>query len=363
MTIPIHRRNRRLIQLVGLLKTGRVMSAPSYCKWLRSKGFDSVCPKTIQRDVRYLQNEMGALVDYDPVKKGYVLYDNDWSFPHAALEGDELFAAVLGESIVRNIIPQPLSSSLDSAMRVQLAAGDPKGIDPQLLSSVAIATSSKLAADAAAVFDTVCRAWRKTRRLQIDYASADADSYSTRQVDVHALFMADGAWYARVFCHLRQDHRSLALHRIRKPKMLADKFARSEKIVAEIQSGHVFDYEMIKDVTVICDPVKASVIREREWFPGQKIETKPDGKLKLTIPQAPRPMLIRWILSYAGHLTATTPPDIVEEIHAAAQKISTNHQPAREKYKKIAARTRNVPHPRGRVENMKRKSPIQDSET
>ena len=325
MTIPIHSRNRRLVQFVGLLKSGVATNAPQFRRWLKRHGRDQVCLKTVKRDISYLRDELGAPVEYDALQNGYVLYNPEWTFPYAELEGDELFAAVLGESLVKNVIPHPFNASLDSAMRVQLAAGEPEGIDPQLLSSVAIATTSKLSANVTEVFDTVSQAWRNTRRLKIDYKNANADSYNKRDVDVHALFLADSAWYARVYCHLRQDYRSLAIHRISKPVLLDECFERSDKIVRDIQSGHVFDYETVRNITVICDAAKAGIIREREWFPGQTIRANSDGTLELAIPEAPHPVLVWWVLSYAGHLTVTNPPEIAEEIKAAARKILENH--------------------------------------
>lgn len=336
MTIPVQRRNRRIVQLAGLLKTRVSMSAPEISKWLQRRGMEAACPKTIQRDIAYMRDELDALVEYDPIKKGYVLYNKDWTFPHAALQGDELFAAMFGESLAKNVMPPPLSASIDSAMRVQLAAGDPAAIDPQLFNSVAIAISSKIAADAAEVFQTVTQAWRECRRLRVRYRSASSASARSREIEVHALFLADGAWYARVYCHLRNGFRSLALHRITAPELLDENFERSEKIVREIQSGQVFDYETVKDVTVLCDRDKSPVIREREWFPGQTIEEDPDdGSLKLTIPEAPRPVLVWWILSYAGHLTATAPREIVEEIHTAAEKMLKNHPATKKNQEKF----------------------------
>jgi predicted DNA-binding transcriptional regulator YafY len=156
-------------------------------------------------------------------------------------------------------------------MRVQLAAGEPEKFDACLFSSVAIATSSRVAADSAEVFQTVSQAWRSARQLRLTYSAANSDAPESRVVDVHALFMSDGAWYARVYCHLRRDYRSLALHRITNPQLLDEPFTRSEEIAREIQSGHVFDYETVNNVIVRCDNEKAGIIREREWFPGQTI--------------------------------------------------------------------------------------------
>jgi predicted DNA-binding transcriptional regulator YafY len=96
--------------------------------------------------------------------------------------------------------------------------------------------------------------------------------------------------------------------------------------VAETLRGrNVFDYETVDDVIVVCTPDKAPIIAERDWFPDQEVSSLPDGSVELRFPQVPRPLLIRWILSYAGHLMLLQPRPLQEEIRRAARLLLSGH--------------------------------------
>ena len=182
----------------------------------------------------------------------------------------------------------------------------------------------ELAAD---VFEVVTEAWREHRRMRLLYAAARDGEPTERDVDTHALFLQDGAWYARVYCHLRREVRNLALHRMRNPVLLAQTFERDPALVESLLTGNAFNYETVKNVRVHCSREKADIIRERQWFPGQKTIPLPDGALEINFTEAPKPTLLYWILSYAGHLTILDPPEMTTAVHNAAERILRRHTP------------------------------------
>lgn len=321
-----NRRSKRLLQLVGAMKRGEYPNARSLARDL-ARHPDSrlaACPRTVQRDIEYLLFNLDAPVEYDPSRRGYRLADPEWVFPLDELPGDLLYASLLGEQLSLPLLPHPFRSDLETALKAQLAAADPDEVDAELLRAVVFATGAT-ASLPANVFEAVHAAWRETRRLRILYETEGAKASTVRDVDVHALFLAQGAWYARAYCHLRGDWRSLALHRIREAGPLEAAFARDPSALAQIRAGNIFDYATVRDAAVICTPAKARVIAEREWFPGQRNQWQPDGSLRLDFPEAPRPELLWWVLSYAGHIELLQPHDLREEIRQCAKKMAEIH--------------------------------------
>jgi predicted DNA-binding transcriptional regulator YafY len=282
-----------------------------------------VSTKTIYRDLEHLRNEFDAPIYYDERRYGYFLQDPKWVYPARNLVGEKLFAAVLSESLSRPVLPVSMQRSLGEAMDVQIAAGDPDDIDPELLNAVVFATGATPGLSPE-VFDTVISAWRQQRRLRLTYTRPGAAPV-TRNVDVHAVFLAEGAWYARVYCHLRKDLRSLALHRISDPEILEHEFERSPQVAETLRTQNVFDYETVDDVVVVCSREKAPLISERDWFEEQEVRTLPDGRVELRFPQVPRPLLVRWILSYGGHLVLCQPKSLVQEVRYAAECLLAAH--------------------------------------
>jgi predicted DNA-binding transcriptional regulator YafY len=296
------RRSNRQVLFVGAMKRGEYPNARSLAEAL------SICPRTLQRDIAHLQLDLDAPIAYDSHRHGYFLTDPEWVFPLAELRGDLLYASLLGERLSLPLVPPPFRADLEAAL--VFATGATADLDP-------------------AIFETVHAAWRDTCRVRLRYESDDARGGAVRDVDIHALFLAQGAWYARAYCHLRQGWRSLALHRIREACPLDAVFRRDPAALAEIRAGNVFDYAAVRDVTVFCHPGKARLLAEREWFPGQESEWLPDGTLRLAFAEAPRPELVWWVLSYAGMIEVVQPPDLREEILQAAQRLSERHLPLR----------------------------------
>jgi len=326
--LTANRRTSRLIRLVGAMKRGEYPNAQALARSL-SRGSDrrlAACGRTLQRDIAYLQLRLDAPVAYNAARRGYCLTDPEWVFPLEELRGDLLYASLLGEQLSLAIVPAPFRSSLEAALKAQLAAADPDDVDRDLLKAVVFATGATAALDPA-VFEVIHAAWRDRRRLRLVYATEKESRPSSRDVDVHALFLAHGAWYARVYCHMRKDWRSLALHRIGKPQLLKERFDRDLAVLAQVRAGNVFDYKTVCNVIVQCAPSKARLISEREWFPGQQMRRLDDGSLRLSFPEVPRPELVWWVLSYAGTIEVLRPADVREEIHRSAQLLARRHAP------------------------------------
>lgn len=322
----------RLIRLVDALKRQQPLTSRSFAARLRALGHViaedrgvAVCSKTVQRDIACLRTDYRAPIMYDSAQHTYVLVDPNWTFPFLRLDGDELFAALLSGHITSQMLP-PLRETLESVMAIQLAAGDPERLSPDLLESLISATGAAPPLDLG-VFQHVLHGWRGCRRIRVLYAAAGEATGGPRDVDIHALFLSDHAWYARVYCHLRCGFRSLALHRIRHAEPLAESFERSATVVAEVGGGQVFDYEPALDVVLRCTPEKAGVIAERDWFPGQRCRYLPDQSLEVRYAQVPTPALLWWILSYGGHLEVLQPSSLRERVREAGLRLAECHAP------------------------------------
>lgn len=322
------KQQERLVFIIGALKRGGYPSAESLAADIAAftsrQGFDGgVSTKTIYRDLEHLRTDFDAPIYYDEQQHGYFLQDPQWVYPARELVGEKLFAAVLSESLSRPVLPISMQRSLGEAMDVQIAAGDPDDIDAALLDAVVFATGATPGL-CPEVFDAVMTAWRQQRRLRLTYTRPGAAPV-TRDVDVHAVFLAEGAWYARAYCHLRRDLRSFALHRVTDPAILEPEFERSPQVAENLRGKNVFDYETVDDIIVHCSPEKAPIIAERDWFPGQEVRSLPDGGVELRFPQVPRPLLVRWVLSYGGHLILRQPVAVIAEIRRAAEGILAGH--------------------------------------
>ena len=170
-------------------------------------------------------------------------------------------------------------------------------------------------------------AWKKTRRLRIDYRTPNQAQPTRRDIDIHALFLAKDAWYARAWCHWRNNFRSFALHRIVAAELLPERFARSAVVVADVAQGKLFDCNYCTNVQVRVASAHALYFQERPWFPGQQVTRRPDGALDVTYPAIPEPLLVQWVLSFQGAVAVTAPETTRAAIRDAGAAIVQGHAP------------------------------------
>ncbi len=316
-------RIERLVSLVAAMKNRDYPNARRFAEF--APATLRVSPKTIQRDIRYLREHLHAPVDYDEKKHGYYLRDPSWAFPFDELQGHAIWALMLCGQVSRHFLPPHLQSEAGEALRAQLAVAELEDLPVDALRAIVCATGAQ-APPQPGLFDLVCQACRECRRLHITYRGA-VGKPRERDVDVHALFLADGAWYARVHCRLRQAHRSLALHRILAGDLLDITFSRSESLVDAVRHGHVFDQEILHDIRIRGSKAKARILTERQWFPGQQTAQLADGSVELSYAEGPADDLLWWVLSYAGHLEVIAPEELRRRVQQAAQTIAARHQP------------------------------------
>jgi proteasome accessory factor B len=321
---------QRIVRFVAEMKEGHFPNAVSFAKLLKGNEWDEdqplgVSPKTVQRDIAFLHQRFHPPMAYDPEAKGYCLVDMSWSLPYLSLAENELFAALFSNRVSEPFLPAPILQAMGDVKTAELAAGEPGNMRLDVLESLVVATGSSVPV-APVLAQAVLRAWKDARRLRMRYTRGTDGVASDRDIDIHALFLSDGAWYARAFCHLRQGVRSFALHRISKADLLEARFQRSAAVVEEVRRGRVFDYDFVQDVCVTCVPERAKYFREREWFAGQQIQECPDGSLTVHYPAVPAPLFEQWVLSFGGAVTVTTPTGLRERIHLLAVTLAAGHE-------------------------------------
>lgn len=322
----------RIKAFVKLMTARKYPNAETFAKNQRkfdddnTRRMQGTSAKTIHRDIQYLKNVLKAPMDYAPAEKGYYLH-SAWSLPGLMLSPNEALAAKFSNRVARPFLPVPMQKELDDVvLDIEAAVCDPDDLSLADMESVVVATVAS-APTAKESIEIVLDAWKKTRRLRMDYRTPNHAQPTRRDIDIHALFLAKDAWYARAWCHLRHNFRSFALHRIVAAELLPERFERSAVVVAEVAQGKLFDCNYCTNVQVRVAPARAVYFQERTWFPGQQVTRRPDGALDVTYPAIPEPLLVQWVLSFQGAVAVTAPETIRAAIRDAGAAIVQGHAP------------------------------------
>ena len=106
--MPVNKKSQqRIACLLRLMKEERYPNFPMVLKELRrldEAGVYKLSQKTIQRDVKYLVEELHAPIQYDAERKGYYLTDRFWSGVPIT-EEVEMDAAVYGAHLAETLLP------------------------------------------------------------------------------------------------------------------------------------------------------------------------------------------------------------------------------------------------------------------
>jgi predicted DNA-binding transcriptional regulator YafY len=321
------RQLQRLLGFVDLVKRGHTPNTHTYLQLLTTRARESddapppVSLRTLRRDLDYLQHTLCCPLAYDATARGFYLTDPTWTFPLQPLAGLELLPhALLGPAPG----PPPVHPARREAMYAPVTLADPARAQPQALLPLLLHPHGVDPPDPA-VAETVLYAWQQRHRLRLTYASPRRDGPRQRDFEPHLLFAQEGLWYLRGWCHHRQAPRTLALHRITAATGLGLPFTPRPELGPV--PGNALGFELAHDVIVHARPAAAPYFAEREWFPGQRDQTRPDGTLAMTFPAVPRPVLLGWLLYNAPELTLIHPPDLIAELRRRAEELLDSHPP------------------------------------
>ena len=328
--MPIGKKQlQRLIRLVAQLKENRYPNCTSFAEEMRKADIEenlnlSCTTKTIFRDIQMLKDEFEAPISFDKSRNGYYLTRRDWNFSCPQIYDDsEMLAAVLGARIAEHIFPAPMRERIRAAVDYLLVHNNPDFLDTTQMDSLVIIPANRTKIDAA-VFMPLFYAWQSHELCRIEYTSSKGET-STRDFEPHALVFFDGVWYAKGFCHARNEMRTLVLSRMKSVIPLGKHFKSDPKIVKTANEEGIFDPEKVRNVVVECDGYLTNIIHTRPLHPEQRIKRLPNGGCRISVSEMSKYRLITWVMHQCGRATVMEPSDIREGIKAFAQRIFEIH--------------------------------------
>lgn len=318
----------RLVRLVAQLKENRYPNCTSFSEEMRRLDLDenlnlSCTPKTIARDINVLKNDFDAPIEFDASRNGYYLRHHDWSFTCPQIFDDScMLSAVLGARVAEHIFPQPMQKQIRDAVNFLLTNNNPSFLDTAQVDSLVVIPSNKAQINAD-VFMPLFYAWQNHVVCHIVYRDSKGKD-SERDFEPHALVFFDGVWYAKGFCHIRNEMRTLALARMQSVVPTGHHFKPDSKIVATANEEGIFDREIVTDVIVHCDDYLAKIIQTRPLHIEQEVIPTSDSGCDIHVGEMTKFHLITWIMHQCGRARVIQPKSIHREVISFAKKIMEN---------------------------------------
>jgi predicted DNA-binding transcriptional regulator YafY len=279
--------------------------------------------KTVQRDIDYLKDRMGAPIEYDALKRGYYYTEPTFMLPAVQMNEGELAALLMGSKALEQFQGTPMAEKL-TAVFEKLSAFLPDNITvrPEELFSHFSFISPPAMPISAKVWTVVVQALENRQMIEIQYRNWSGEKTS-RVSPVH-LANLQGDWYLFAQYEGCDDFRQLALARIQSIKILSKKIELSgafdpKKALSNTFSKFAGDNKAFL-VTVQFHPEIAVSVQERQWHPEQKVKNLKGGGVEISFEAKGDIEIKRWVMAYGRYAKVKSPKwlkdNIADEVRA-----------------------------------------------
>jgi len=287
-----------------------------------------VSERTVLRDIEAMKDSLGAPIRYSKEKNGYYYEEEGFSLPAIRLTEGEVLSIFLGTRILESYRGTPFRETVERAFqKIRLLLPDSVSMD---LDDVGAAFSFGIEHTAdpndrgAMAFDTLSKAIKYKKTVQVQYHKIDRDVTEKRILDPYHLRHTLGAWYLIAYSHARKAIRTFAVNRIKEIKVLDKNFEFLRDFSAERMFADSWRLELGGPITKVKVKFHSDIapwIRERRWHPSQETTEHDDGSVTLTFKVAGTWEIKRWIMSFGSYAKVLDPEELREEILEEARWI------------------------------------------
>lgn len=317
----------RVMEIHKVIRAGRFPNCSTLAKEIE------VTPKTIQRDISFMRDQLGLPVEYHPIKNGYFYTQEVNEFPMLHLSRSDLVALFLARHALEPLRGTRLERMLaDSFSKIAEACPGEVSIEwHELDDAFSVKAAGVLTADVT-LFGDLLDAIRGCREVSFDYHKLASSKSERRSVRPHHLGQIEHGWYLIAYDPAREAMRTFALQRIANLEIHKSKFSRQAGFNARDHLGGGFgvwsyagEQQRKHEVHVRFEGYAARVVAERQWHSTQAIrKIKPDGSvIEFQADLSGLEEITRWILSWGSKAKVLGPPELKQRVQDELRKMAS----------------------------------------
>jgi predicted DNA-binding transcriptional regulator YafY len=288
-----------------------------------------VAPKTIQRDIDFMRDQLGLPIEYDEKKFGFYYTEKVGQFPTLQVSEGELVALFVAQKALAQYEGTSFHKPLETAFaKLTEGLNDEVSVDFGSWESFFSVRSLGLAVSDLQAFELVSRAVRESRELSFRYRKLNGRQFDARKLQPYHLASVDNQWYLIGHDLDRNAIRTFALTRMKQVRVLEKRFERPLDFSSTEylrNSFGVFSGSENFQVRIRFDHFASQLIRERIWHRSQKIIEKRNGTVELELELGSLPEVERWILSWGDHATVLKPAALKKRVAETAKSLAARY--------------------------------------
>ncbi len=319
---------RRFLAIERSVRSGAYPNSESLAEELE------VDSRTVQRDIAFLKDQLGAPLEFCRKRNGYHLSDLSWTLPAFQLTEGELVSVFLAERLMRQYRGTPFETDLARAFdRITRMLPEEITVSLAAAAETLSVTPCVLTTQDVETFHSLTNAIQQSRQLRLLYWSASQNRETDRIVDPLHLSLVDNDWYLIAHCHTRQEVRMFSTVRIRGAKPTGQKFERPNDFDITKYLGNSFravrgDGDQTWHVRLRFGPEMSGRISEKVWHHTQQLEPQPDGSVIMQLQVSSLIEIRRWVLYWGADCQVLEPEELKRLVSAAAREILAHDFPA-----------------------------------
>lgn len=315
---------RRFLAIDRSVRSGQYPNSESLAAELE------VDSRTVQRDIAFLKDQLGAPLEFCRKRNGYHLTDLSWTLPTFQLTEGELVSVFLAERLIRQYRGTPFETDLARAFeRITRILPDEITVSLAAAADTLSVTPCVLTTQDLETFHSLTHAIQHCRQLRLLYWSASQNLETDRIVDPLHLSLVDNDWYLIAYCHTRQEVRMFSTVRIRGAKPTDQTFDRHSDFDITTYLGNSFravrgDGDQTWTVCLRFGPAMSGRISEKIWHHSQRLESQTDGSVIIHLEVSSLIEIRRWVLYWGADCQVLEPEELREQVQQAALAILAN---------------------------------------
>ena len=270
---------------------------------------------TISRDIKFMQDQLFAPIEYDAYNRGYFYTKKTYRLPAGYTSSENLLALGMAKSIFSLYRGTPIydasSQLLESITTPITSDGNRDWLDNRII--VPPIASIKIKPD---VWKIIVTGLKENRIVSFDYKGTWDKEYYNRRVRPYQLLFDSGVWYLYGFSEERKAVRIYSLSRIKNAQLSKDIFSLPVNFSYNNFSGDsyfgVFIGQEKYRFAIDCYSEAMVFAADRQWAADQKITNIKNGIIiEFTSTQYDK--VLKWVLSCGCYAVPRRPKRLVDD--------------------------------------------------
>jgi proteasome accessory factor B len=314
---------RRFATIDAAIRSGKFPNAPKLAREME------VSLRTVMRDLEFMRDQLGAPMEYHPVKRGFYYTNPNFSLPSVKITEGELLALFLADKVLAQYEGTPFEKQLRSAFdKLTRNLPDEVSLNPRDLDRAYSFSAPPAERFEVETFRRLSEAVLKRKQVRVVYHTYSTGKTSERVLDPYHLANIHGSWYLFAYCHTRNEVRMFAPGRMEKVRFTGRRVDMPESFNTREYLGGSFQLVRGKGrhkVRLKFSPNAAPYIRERTWHSSQKLTSHRDGSLTLAMELSDLDEVSHWVLSWGTEVEVLGPKKLRDMVVCAAQDIAEGY--------------------------------------